>query len=90
MKAEKSKKLIDILSEENSTQELKLQVEDSKINTDSEINAVKKDINKQEKEINTILREVDFSASKLYNARLRLTLLNNKLEGLTNISSELF
>lgn len=87
---DEEKKLIDILKDDNQVSDLELHVDQCKINTEQESVTLRAEINKQKKIINGVYREENFSASKLYTERLKLELMEKKLDGLNAILKELF
>mgnify|MGYP000858903968 CR=1 FL=1 len=86
----KPKKLKEILSEDNSHEDMDLHIDGCKNTTELEMLKVRDEINKQKKIINGLYRRVNFSASEIYTERLKLELLEKKLKGLTEILKELF
>ena len=89
-----SKKLLDYIKESRTEaaeiEEIEFQVEESSNNTDQEIFMIKKELSQQKKAEKTAITANPFSASKLYEARTKIELLQRKLDGVNKIKEELF
>lgn len=91
--ASKTQKLADYVKAARESKEefdIEVHVEESAINTDTEILAIKKELNQYNTKIKEAITATPFSASKLYEVRMKKELLERKYKAIIEIKKELF
>lgn len=89
-----TRKLIDhykeSIAKDHEMEDIQNHIDESSINTDQEILAIKKELNSQKKKIQAAILSKPFSASVLYSERSKLELVQRKFDAITKIKEELF